>query len=52
MALPRIAIVGAGLIGRRHLVQRVGRYRGYGAVSALVRLAAHRRHRLAQEERA
>jgi 4-hydroxyphenylpyruvate dioxygenase len=43
------------LVGSRvffEVVQRVGGYRGYGAVSAPVRMAAHRRHRLAQEERA
>jgi 4-hydroxyphenylpyruvate dioxygenase len=42
------------LVGSRvffEVVQRVGGYRGYGAVSAPVRMAAHRRHRLAQEER-
>jgi 4-hydroxyphenylpyruvate dioxygenase len=41
------------LVGSRvffEVVQRVGGYRGYGAVSAPVRMAAHRRHRLAHEE--
>jgi 4-hydroxyphenylpyruvate dioxygenase len=42
------------LIGSRvffEVVQRVGGYRGFGAASAPVRMAAHRRRRLAQEER-
>ena len=42
------------LVGSRvffEVVQRVGGYRGFGAASAPVRMAAHRRHRLAQEER-
>ena len=42
------------LVGSRvffEVVQRVGGYRGYGAASAPVRMAAHRRHRLAQEKR-
>jgi 4-hydroxyphenylpyruvate dioxygenase len=43
------------LIGSRvffEVVQRVGGYRGVGAVSAPVRMAAHRRHRLAARPRA
>lgn len=41
------------LVGSRvffEVVQRVSGYRGFGAVSAPVRMAAHRRHRLAQEK--
>ena len=42
------------LVGSRvffEVVQRVGGYRGFGAVSAPVRMAAHRRRRLAVDER-